>query len=156
MDDTVVTILYIVGTIVAIAIGALGKKKKKKAGSSNILKELFDESDEKIISQDEEIEISEDIQEEVEPIRVEITEKETIPPVTVSEIPVERPSVFDLTSIKADSDFTDMDEEESDIFNFVDKQIGDVEEEEEDINVLDDFDLKEAVIFSEILKRKEY
>ncbi len=151
MDDIFDNLIYIVITIVAFAISILGKKKKKQNQPVYSSQEGNDHNNEgeSLLPNLEKL-----IREQVgiqNPYSYE--EQEEI-------IKEEKPSdIFDVVppemlDNKEDVPYSIEYQDTSDIFKHSIKD-SDLTAEEND-EVLENFDLQEAVIFSEILNRKEF
>jgi len=161
MDDLFDSLIYIIITLAAFVISALGKKKKKRAPRynpanqgeptekkekpffSNLERLLNDElgistEEEKYPNQfEEEVELKE------EPQKVKEKEKplDFVPPEMLDDIP--------------DTPYSIEYDDTNEIFSKSIKD-DDLAAEENDETVLDNFNLEDAVIYSEILNRKEY
>lgn len=156
MEDNFDTIIYIIITIVAFAISALGKKKKKSnnqsIGSENpskpkarpflsnleqLLKEEMGIPDQNLKNEYEFDSINEDYEQEYENPKeiIENPTKETINPKNKMPYSIEYEDTSEIFSDSIqDSDLTKIEEEP----------------------VIEDFNLRDAVIYSEIINRKEY
>ncbi len=157
MDDIFDSLIYIIITIVAFGISALGKKKKKatqrpvfpaQKQEPNVVEEKpFLSNLEELLK--EEIGFTNNtIKEEVtfDPImgRKEIYEKEEV----LDSVPTE------MLDDKVDVPYSIEYEDTNEIFSksISDKDISDENEDE----ILEEFNLRDAVIYSEIMNRREY
>jgi hypothetical protein len=156
MEDNFDTIIYIIITIVAFAISALGKKKKKNSNQpfsnespskpkarpflsnlEQLLKEEMGIPDQNLKNEYEFDYINEDYKQEYEkpeeiiknPTKETITTEDKMP----YSIEYEDTSEIFSNSIQ-NSDLTKQEEE----------------------SIIEDFNLRDAVIYSEIINRKEY
>ncbi len=155
MDDIFDSLIYILITIVAFAISVLGKKKKKRPVSVQQNENNFRQTQrensfipslEKIIKQQMGIDDT-NLYSEFDDT---INEKYQLMDEPIDSIPKEYLDDKPDIPYSIEYDNTDLIEEES-----IDKQ--DITKEElQSETILDEFDLKKAVIFSEILNRKEY
>ncbi|UCG27967.1 MAG: hypothetical protein JSV24_01015 [Bacteroidales bacterium] len=158
MEDGYGTIIYIVITIIALIITALGKKKKQTPRAP-----LREEPEIAVTDPFEAFEFEEKEQE-----TTIAEEKEEIPeekPVMVNELGmIIEEGVSALKDKKSLSD-TELEEmkkdmltDDEDRISFVDPTSPYEEKlEESELNeIMKDFDLKKAVIFSEILTRREF
>ena len=157
MDDIFDNLIYIVITIVAFGISALGKKKKKDAQKNAtvpISNENHVEPKEKPFLSNLEQLLNDEIhftdknikqENEFEQIIEEVEEKEEV----LDFVP---PEMLD------EKGYTPYSIEYEDIGSVSSNSITDIDitKEEEEEGVLEDFNLKDAIIYSEILNRKEY
>jgi len=161
MDDIFDSLIYIVITIIAFAISFLGKKKKKPVTHAHV--ENFNQAPqqeqkpffttlEKLLAEEMGLGYENEFpyEEERKPVQ---QEKSVIESVEAGEIldtvPQEtaESKIDNLYSIEYDDNAIKNSE----------MKISDITREEDLSNdVLDDFDLQKAVIYSEILQRKEY
>lgn len=156
MEDNWDSLIYIIITIVAFAISILGKKKKKQTQApykSQVQYDNYEKEDNSLLPNLEKL-----IREQVgiqNPYSYEeqyVEQEEIIQQEKPSDIlDVVPPEMLDD---KEDVPYSIEYEDTSDIFKSSIKD-ADLTVEEED-KVLDNFDLHDAVIFSEILNRKEY
>lgn len=155
MDDIFDSLIYILITIVAFVISALGKKKKKKPVSVQQNENNFRQTQrensflpnlEKIIKQEMGINDT-NLYDEYED---QMNEKYQIKDEPIDTLPEEYLDDKPNVPYSIEYDNTDLIKEESiekdDITN----------EEPQSESIMDEFDLRKAVIFSEILNRKEY
>lgn len=156
MEDNWDSLIYIIITIVAFAISILGKKKKKQTQTpykSQVQYDNHEKEDNSLLPNLEKL-----IREQVgiqNPYSYEeqnVEQDEIIQQEKPSDIlDVVPPEMFDD---KEDVPYSIEYEDTSDIFKSSIKD-ADLTVEEED-KVLENFDLRDAVIFSEIINRKEY
>ena len=160
MDDIFDSLIYIIITIVAFAISILGKKKKKQnqtSFKSQVQYDNYEKEDnsllpnlEKLIR--EQVGIQNPYSYEEQYVEREEVQDEIIQQEKPSDIlDVVPPEMLDD---KEDVPYSIEYDDTSEIFKSSIKD-ADLTIEEEDI-VLDNFDLRDAVIYSEIINRKEY
>jgi len=159
MDDIFDNLIYIIITIVAFAISALGKKKKKDARRNATVptsKESYEEPKEKPFLSNLEKLLNDEIGLTNQNIR---QEKEFEPIIEEETIFKEKKEVLDsvppeMLDDKEDIPYSVEYEDTKDVFSssISDK---DITKEEEEV-VLEDFNLRDAIIYSEIINRKEY
>ena len=156
MDDIFDNLIYIVITIVAFGISALGKKKKKdaqKKAAVSTSNETHVEPKEKPFLSNLEQLLNDEIHFTDKNIKQENEFEQIIEDVE------EKEDVVDFVPPKMHDDKKDTPNsiEYEDIGNISSSSITDkdITKEEEEV-VLEDFNLKDAIIYSEILNRKEY
>ena len=158
MDDIFDSLIYIIIALVAFAISALSKKKKKQAQRppSSYDNQVEDNNDRKTFIPNLEQLIREQIG--VQDENIFETEDEVI----IDTIPKEESKSEVLDSVppemldnKEDTPYSIEHEDTSKIFS--DFELSNVtKEEQEDNTLFDDFDLRKAIVYSEIINRKEY
>jgi len=154
MDDIFDSLIYIIITIVAFAISILGKKRKKQKQAFSSGQEPYKKEEEALLPDLEKI-----IREQVglrDPYTYEeqfIEQEEVIQEEKSSEIlDVVPPETKDD---KKDVPYSIEYDDTSEIFKTAIKDT-DISKSDEDEEVIENFNLHDAVIYSEILKRKEY
>jgi hypothetical protein len=165
MDDIFDSLIYIIITLVAFAISVLGKKKKKsRPNTAPINKEQPQQEKERPLLSNLERLLNEELgiedrqysnqyeeQEQVDqPIEEEKYEPEQI---TKDEVPLDHvpPEMLDD---KEDIPYSIEYDDNSEIFSKSIKEEDITDEEQQE--VLPDFNLRDAIIYSEIINRKEY
>ncbi|MCB2194254.1 MAG: hypothetical protein KQH79_00245 [Bacteroidetes bacterium] len=164
MDDIFDSLIYIVITLVAFVISALGKKKKKarpkitpvneepreqkkeKPLFSNLEKLLNEELGFEETHYANEYEEQEQVDQPIEEEKYE-TEQTAKDEVPIDHVPPE------MLDDKEDIPYSIEYDDTSEIFS---KSIQDAEPEDERQEELSDFNLRDAIIYSEIINRKEY
>jgi hypothetical protein len=160
MDDIFDSLIYIIITIVAFAISILGKKKKKQNQTSFKSQVQYDNHEkednsllpnlEKLIR--EQVGIQNPYSYEEQYVEREVVQDEIIQQEEPSDIlDVVPPEMLDD---KEDVPYSIEYDDTSEIFKSSIKDTDLTIEQEE--TVLDNFDIRDAVIFSEIINRKEY
>jgi len=155
MDDIFDSLIYIIITIVAFAISILGKKKKKQNQpiyKSKEGKDQYKEEDSLLPNLDklirEQVGIQDPYSYEDQYVEQEEVIKEEKPMENLDVVPPE------MLDNKEDVPYSIEYDDTSEIFKHSIKD-NDLTDEEEN-EVLENFDLQEAVIYSEILNRKEF
>ena len=156
MDDIFDSLIYIIITIVAFAISILGKKKKKQRQTSFKTQEHnehFEKEEDSLLPNlekllKEQVGIQNPYTYEEHYLDQEEVIQEEKPSDTLDVVPPE------MLDDKEDIPYSVEYEDTSNIFKDVIKD-SDLSVDEED-KVLENFDLRDAVIFSEIINRKEY
>lgn len=158
MDDIFDSLIYIVIAIVAFAISLLGKKKKKNLQRSpGIDPDTVNEREEKpFLSNLEQL-----LNEELGIQNRNLDEDEYEPDVVLEEKPdvYEKEEILDsvppeMLDDKEDVPYSIEYEDTSEIFSYSIKDT-DITKEEED-SIIEDFNIRDAIIYSEIINRKEY
>lgn len=157
MDDSFGNLVYIVIALVAFAISALGKKKKKQEQKANVnIESAVNDNESSAFSFNN---IEKLIREEIgikdqnsfnDPFESELIQEKTSDEEILDTVPEEL--LDNKTQAPYSIEYADTKEVFSD---FTEKSDLSKEEFDEEV-ILDDFDLQKAVIYSEIINRKEY
>ena len=158
MDDIFDSLIYIVIAIVAFAISVLGKKKKKNLQRPpEIDPDIVNEREEKpFLSNLEQL-----LNEELGIQNQNFEEDENEPEVVLEENPdvYEKEEILDsvppeMLDDKKDTPYSIEYEDTSEVFS---DSIKDTDITKEEGNpIIEDFNLRDAIIYSEIINRKEY
>ena len=159
MDDIFDSLIYVIITIVVFAISILGKKKKKEAQRASVKEEEYDQTEKEENSVFPELEKL--IREQTGIQNQYVYEKEYVEQEIIDEEIEEKPAndVLDVVpphmlDEKEDTpysiEYQDTSEKFSDPIKDSDLT------QEEDKTILEDFNLQDAVIYSEIINRKEF
>ncbi|MBU8892785.1 MAG: hypothetical protein KOO66_08395 [Bacteroidales bacterium] len=159
MDDIFDGLIYVIITIVAFAISILGKKKKKEAQRTSVNEEEFDQTEKEENSVFPELKKL--IREQTGIQNQYVYEKEYVEQEIIEEEIEEKPAndVLDVVpphmlDDKEDEPYSIEYQDTSEKFSDPIKD-SDLTQEEENA-ILVDFNLQDAVIYSEIINRKEF
>lgn len=149
MDNIFDSWIYIVITIVAFVISTIGKKKKKKTGVPPFINENNGPKKKPFLSNLEQL-----LKEEMGIVQDDYQNEYISNPIEEQKEEVLDTVPKEMLDDKEDIPYSIEYEDTSEIFaNSIEKK--DITNEEEDL-ILKDFNLRDAIIYSEIINRKEY
>ena len=157
MDDIFDNLIYIIIMIVVFVISAIGKNKKKQAQRSTVITESDNNKKEdspfsfnnieKLIKEEMGIEDQNTFN---DPYKNEVIQEEKIVEEVLDTVPEQK------SDSKKDKQYGIEYEDTREVFSNFIKSSDLSKKESSEKSILDDFNLQDAVIYSEIINRKEY